>query len=98
MNISLAGLEINIYGINRVKLEMDGNDVPSMSHIPKINAEQATKKARNYLNETGYGYYFIEQVKHEGGNWRVRATTMANKLVVTISDTGEIIELEPIDG
>jgi hypothetical protein len=77
---------------------MKDSDISSMSHIPKINAEQATDLARHYLDKTGYAYYFIEQVKHEGGDWRVRATTMANKLVVTISDTGEILKLEPIDG
>jgi hypothetical protein len=96
MNLSLAELELSICGINRVKLELDGNDSSPMS--TQIDAKKAMNLAKEILDNGNYGYYFIDQVKREESNWRVRATTLANKLVVTISDKGEFLGLDIIDG
>jgi hypothetical protein len=90
-------LEVNIVGINKVKLEMDGDDSSSMS--TQIDAKRAMNLAKEILDDGNYGYYFIDEVKRgEDGNWRVRATTLANKLVVTISDKGEFLGLGGTDG
>jgi hypothetical protein len=85
--------------VNRVKLimEIDANNASSMS--TQINAEQALDLARSYVNKAGYAFYFIEEVKHEGPNWVVRAGTLNKKLVMTISDRGgELLELKSVDG
>jgi hypothetical protein len=67
-------LNIDISGINRVKLEIDGNDSSSMS--PQINAEEAWNLAKDYANKAGYAIYYIEEVTHEPPNWTVRVTTL----------------------
>lgn len=75
---------------------MDRNDTSSMS--TQMDAKKAMDLAKGFLDDAKYGYYFIEAVKHEGSNWSVRARTLANKLVVTISDRGEYLGLDVIDG
>jgi hypothetical protein len=61
-----------------------------------INAEKAVIIAKGFLDKAGYAYYFIEEVKRDGENWIVQASTLANKVVMKISATGEVFELTPI--
>ena len=52
--------------------------------------------ARSFLDKAGYPYYFIEEVKEEGGNWIVRAKTLINKVDVRINNKGELLGLRTI--
>lgn len=64
----------------------------------QINAEEALDRAKGYVNKAGYALYYIEEVKHEETNWTVRVRTLMNKLVVTISDKGDFLGLDVING
>ena len=84
--------------MNIVKLiiEVDINDVSSMS--TQVNAARAMDLARGFLDKAGYAYYFVDEVRRDDSNWLVHAKTLINKVVVKISNTGELLELKPVDG
>ena len=76
-------------------MEMNRHDFSSMS--PQMDAKKAMDLTKGFLDDANTVIILQKGVKREGSNWSVHARTLANKLVVTISDRGEYLGLDVID-
>jgi hypothetical protein len=81
------------YGTSEYKME--SYNTQSMSE--NINGERALELAKGFLAKAGYNFYFVEGLTKDDNGWIVRATSLANKIMLKIDRDGELIDIQRID-
>jgi hypothetical protein len=82
------------FGASEYKLQADNTHSMSSENI---TGERALELAKGFLAKAGYNFYFVEGLTKENNGWIVRATSLANKIILKIDRDGELIDIQRID-